>query len=81
MTMVHDAEAYDRLPEAGRDAIADRWGDVIYFCCECDEENREREDYTRCPRFPREHDETGYMGTGTDYPPDIRDLARKIARD
>jgi hypothetical protein len=85
-----DLRRIDRLDRADRgpdhtagdkaDRIAEEWGDLIYFCVECDEECRARDQYARCSRYPKEHDETGYMGTGTDYPDYIQTLARRISQ-
>lgn len=76
-----DSRDYARLPESERDRIANEWGDRIYFCVECDEACRETSQYHQCSSYPREHDRSGYIGTGTDYPPKMRRLARKIAKD
>lgn len=74
-------ERYNRESPEQRDEIANDWGDIIYFCVECDEEERPERDYRKCPRYPKEHDKTGYMGTGTTYLPEIRRLAKKISKD
>lgn len=52
------------------------WSDRIYFCPECDE--ADHDDYTQCPRYPTEHDESAIMGTGTSDPPDIQAKAREL---
>jgi hypothetical protein len=75
------AARYAGASEARRDAIAERWSGDIYFCVECDEACRAPGTYTKCSDFPRQHDETGYRGTGTDYPEAVRLLARLIAAD
>jgi hypothetical protein len=60
------------------DDVAEEWSDRIYPCPECEEEHPD--DYTTCPRYPAEHDESGMMGTGTSNPDDVRELARAIAQ-
>lgn len=73
-------EEFRGLDADGRDEFAHRWWDSIYYCPECDDADPPR-GHRECPRYPRGHDATGYMGTGTDYPADMRKLARAIARD
>lgn len=60
------------------DRLYRKWADeqIIYFCPECDE--RSGKDYEQCPRFPREHNESGYMGTGNDVATDIQRLAARL---
>lgn len=73
------ADRYDSMPESDRDNLHVRLGFAIFFCTECDEKHLD--DYEECPDFPKQHDRTGYVGTGTDYPEDMRRLARLIATD
>jgi hypothetical protein len=80
-TATKDARRYDHLPGEDRADLADAWDHLIYFCPECDDEDRAWGHCEKCPRYPKEHDESGYMGTGTDYPKSIRRLASKIADD
>lgn len=75
-----DSRRYKRLPPEERDKIVHEWGDVIYYCPECDDEGHNGEEH-KCPRYPKEHDKSGCMGTGTTYPADVRRLAKKIAAD
>lgn len=75
----YQARHYFDLPPEARDRVYDDWSDVVYFCPECDEDHPN--DYTLCPRYPAEHDDSGYMGTGTEYPEAVRKLARLMAHD
>lgn len=73
------AKKFRSLPPDKRDDLAERLECEIYYCPECD--NACRNDHRLCPRFPKEHDETGYMGTGTNYAQKYRELAVAIATD
>lgn len=75
-----DSFRFGRLSLDGREEIANDWQDSIYFCPECDEAERDAGAYRGCSRYPKEHDGSGYMGTGKDYPASVRRLAKKISR-
>jgi hypothetical protein len=76
-----DSRRYNRLPVEEKDRLAEDWSLIIYLCPECDEEGRAYDECYKCPRYPGEHNKSGYMGTGTTYPADVRRLAKKIAAD
>jgi hypothetical protein len=74
-----DADLYVLFGPEVRERIARWWSSVIYYCPVCDDAGRRPGDGIICDRYSAYHDETGYMGTGTTYPPDTRRLAGMIA--